>query len=110
VANETPRVYKGSHGTRLCKRLKFAPPPRPGSGERTGVGREFGFWLVCGVVRHRRLAGRLLAPGRAPEGHQSKKMAVSLGCRGLLGPPDGVWGRKNAPRGNACLIRGHGAR
>jgi hypothetical protein len=58
------------------------------------VEREFGFWLARGAVCHRRLAGRPLAPGRAPEGHApiEKKWPVSLGCRGLLVPPNGVWG------------------
>jgi hypothetical protein len=48
------------------------------------------------VCRRRRASRRLAVPRR---GAPRKKWPVSLGCRGLLGPPGGVWGRENAPRG-----------
>jgi hypothetical protein len=50
--------------------------------------------------------GAPLAPAVPRRGSARKKWPVSLGCRGLLGPPDGAWGRKNAPRDNGRLIRG----
>ena len=51
---------------------------------------------ACGPNLARR-AWRLAVPRR---GTPRKKWPALLGCRGLLGPPDWVWVRKNAPRGN----------
>jgi hypothetical protein len=48
----------------------------------------------------------LLAPAVPRRGIPRKKWPVLLGCRGLLGPPDGVWGRKNGPRDNGREFRG----
>jgi hypothetical protein len=52
-----------------------------------------------GAARSRRLGGappwRPPCPAGAPP---EEKWPVSLGYRGLQGPPDGGWGQKNAPR------------
>jgi hypothetical protein len=52
------------------------------------------------VARSRRQAGGGLAPAVPRRRTPRKKWPVSLGCRGLLRPPDGVWDKKTAPRDN----------
>ena len=64
-------------------------PPRLAAASERGWGRSsVSGWR--GVVHHRRLdrrPWRLAVPRR---GANRKKWPVSLGCRGLLGPPDKV--------------------
>jgi hypothetical protein len=73
-----------------------------------GAGKSDVPWRVGRRVAADWRGAPLLAPPVPRRGTARKKWPVSLGCRGLLGPPDGDGdrGRKNAPRDNGRLIRG----
>jgi hypothetical protein len=69
------------------------PPRLAAASEQGWGGNSVSVWRAgwCATAGWRGAPWRLAVPRR---GTNRKKWPVSLGCRGLLGPPDGVWGRK----------------
>jgi hypothetical protein len=98
-------------GPASCPGVEAILPSRKnGRGCLWVVGRDRGRRTPArGAARSRRLAGGGglgLAPAVPRRGTPRKKWPVSLGCRGLRGPLDGTWGRKNVPRDNGRKFRG----
>jgi hypothetical protein len=80
-------------------------PPRPAlaaASEQGWGGNSVSGWCAgwCATAGWPGAPWRLAVPRR---GANRKKWPVSLGCRGLLGPPDGVWGRGKRPSRQRAL-------